>query len=134
MSDFDLSAFEASDTALMQVLDLKNEPIVIDGKPFTITLFGPGSNEYARAQAKLDEALSTRSFAALRGKPVKESAEDSRRMVSEKLAACTKAINNFPIDGGALALYSNPKLGYITNQVSRFIEDWANFTGGSAKI
>ena len=129
---FDLAAFEAADTADLQVLNPKNEPVLVEGKPVTITLYGPGSTFYAKAQARLNDALSTRSFAALRGKPLKETAEEQQLLIAEKLAACTKVISNFPIDGGALALYTNPKLGYITNQVSQFIEDWANFTGGSA--
>lgn len=132
-NNFNLSSFEATDTAELHVLDQKDDPIYIDGKPFTIVLCGPGSQEYARAQSKLDQSQQTRTFAALRGKPMKDSIEEQRRQHADKLAACTVSVNNFPIEGGALAIYTNPKLGYITNQVAKFIEDWSNFTAGSTR-
>jgi hypothetical protein len=133
MSNFDITQFEASDTATMPILDPKGEPVLVDGKPASIELYGPGSAEYTKAQAALDSALTTRGMAALRGKPTQETPEEQRKLIVAKLASCTKALNNFPIEGGAQTLYMNPRLGYITNQVTRFIEDWANFTCGSAK-
>lgn len=130
-NEFDLSAFEAAETAVLEVLNQKEEPLLFNGQPVTIELYGPGSAQYARAQAKVDTASQTRAFAAIRGKVTKDAAEEGRKLNAEKLAACTKTIINFPVPGGALALYSNPKLGYITNQVAKFVEDWANFPAGS---
>ena len=43
----------------------------------------------------------------------------------EKLTTCTKAINNFPV--APAVLYANTKLGYITRQVVKFLDDDANF-------
>ena len=123
---FDLSQFEAAETATLEILNQKEEPMMVDGEPVTIELYGPGSTQYARAQAKIDAASQARAFAAIRGKTTKDAAEESRKLMAEKFAACTKAISkNFPVD--PVALYSNPKMGYITNQVAKFIEDWANF-------
>lgn len=130
-NEFDLSAFEAAETAVLEVLNQKEEPLLFNGQPVTIELYGPGSAQYARAQAKVDTASQTRAFAAIRGKVTKDAAEETRKLNAEKFAACTKTIINFPVPGGALALYSNPKLGYITNQVGKFVEDWANFPAGS---
>lgn len=129
---FDIAAFEAADTSLLNVLDIRGDPLFVDGNVVTIELYGPGSNEYAKAQARLNDILTSRSFMAMRGKPVRETMEESRAPLVDKYVACTKALNNFPIEGGARALYENPKLTYITDQVARFIEDWANFTPGSA--
>ena len=131
--DFDLSAFEVSETATLDVLDLDQQPMLRHGQPVRITVYGPGSTAYVRAEASAAQASQARALAALRGKASKTDLEDQRKHQAEKLAAITAGIDNFPIPGGALALYSNPKLGYITNQVARFLEDWANFKPASAK-
>ena len=56
---------------------------------------------------------------------MKETAESKIEQSAANLVACTRSIENFPI--AASDIYSNPKLGYITAQVAKFIEDWANF-------
>jgi hypothetical protein len=130
---FDLSLFEAADTAVLEVQTAKKDgPLMFNGQPVTIELCGPGSDAYATAQAKVDAASQARAFAAIRGKAPKDAAAENRRLQAEKFAACTKALNNFPIPGGALALYTNQKLGYITAQVAEFIEDWGNFPSASS--
>ena len=63
----------------------------------------------------------------IRGKISKNIAEESAQLQAERLAGCTESIDNFPIEGGALALYSNPKLSYITDQVIKFLDDTENF-------
>lgn len=131
MTDFDLSAFEASDTATLEVLNQKEEPLLVDGQPVTIELYGPGSTQYAKAQAKIDSASQTRAFAAIRGKVSKDGPEEARKLTAEKLAACTARINNFPV--APIDLYNNPKLGYITQQVAKFVEDWGAFLAPSTK-
>lgn len=122
---FDITAFEAADTAVLEVTDRKGEPLLHQGQPVTIDLCSPGSREYLRATHKMATAQQANTFAALRGKPVKETVEGNIDKQAEKLAACTRSVNNFPVP--AFEIYSNPKLGYITNQVAKFIEDWANF-------
>lgn len=129
--EFDLSAFEAAETAVVEIEDAKGEPLLYKGQQVTIEVYGPGSAQYQRAQSKIDAAGQTRAMQMVRGKTPKDAADENRKLAAEKLAACTKAVNNFPIPGGALALYSNPKLGYITAQVGKFIEDWSNFQPAS---
>jgi hypothetical protein len=131
MENFDLTQFEAADTGVLEVLDMREEPMLVDGKPVTIELYGPGSTQYAKAQAKIDQAGQARVFAAVRGKVAKEGPDEMRRMNAEKLAACTVKINNFPV--APLDLYANPRLGYITTQVAKFLEDWSHFLSPSAK-
>lgn len=130
--DFDLSAYEASDTGTLDVMGLNEEPLLYHGQPVRITVYGPGSATYVRAEAKVAAASQARAFAALRGKAGKQDAEEQRQQLTEKLAAVTFSIENFPIPGGAAALYANPRLGYITNQVTKFLDDWANFKPASA--
>lgn len=131
--DFDLSAFEVSETATLDLIGLDQEPLMRHGQPVRITVYGPGSAAYVRAESRAAQASQSRALAALRGKAGKTDLEDQRQQKAEKLAAITASVENFPIPGGALALYANPKLGYITNQVERFLEDWANFKPASAK-
>ena len=131
--DFDLSAFEVTETATLDVLGLDQEPLLHRGQPVRITVHGPGSAAYVRAESRAAQASQARALAALRGKAGKTDLDEQRQQTAEKLAAITAGIENFPIPGGALALYANPKLGYITAQVERFLSDWANFKPASAK-
>ncbi len=123
---FNISDFEAKDTAVLEVQNIKDDgPLLVGGQPVTIELRSPGTREYLNAQHRIDVANSAKTYAALRGKPVKDTVDGNITQRAEKLGACTVRIDNFPID--AKDLFSNPKLGYITAQVSKFIEDWANF-------
>lgn len=131
--DFDLSEFEISETATLDVLDVSGQALLRHGQPVRITLHGPGSDVFVRAEARVAAAAQARAFAALRGKAGKTDADDQHRQRAEKLAAVTAGIDNFPVPGGALALYSNRKLGYITSQVEAFLGDWANFKPVSAR-
>jgi len=125
--DFDLSQFETLDTAALTVQNPKGDELVVGGKPVVINLYGPGSKQFVNAKYKLDNAVQTRSIAMLRGKQSKNAAEENRQLQAEFYAAVTASIDNFPIDGGALALYSNPKLNYITEQVEKFLNETENF-------
>jgi hypothetical protein len=85
----------------------------------------PGTKEAMSAQHKLDTSNTAKTYAAMRGKAVKETVEGKVEQSADKLAAVTGQIENFPVS--AKDLYSNPKLGYITEQVAKFHGDWANF-------
>jgi hypothetical protein len=125
--DFDLSQFETIDTASLTILNPKGDDLLFNGKKVLINVYGPGSKEFVNAKYKLDNAIQTRSIAMLRGKASKNAAEETRQLQAEFYAAITASIDNFPIEGGALALYSNPKLTYITDQVEKFLGDTENF-------
>lgn len=125
--DFDLSQFETTDTASLTVLNPKGDELLVDGNPVVITLYGPGSKQFVNAKYKLENATQVRSIAILRGKASKNAAEEARQQQAEFYASVTASISNFPIDGGALALYLNPKLNYITEQVEKFLGDTENF-------
>lgn len=129
-SAFDLAQFEAADTAVMDVMALDGNPLLVNGAPVTIELYGPGSAQFSKAQAKINATQQAKAVAALRGNVSKDGPSEDRKMNAEKFAACTKAINNWPLD--ALATYSNAKLGYIINQVAQFQGDWANFKPASS--
>jgi len=128
---FDLSAFEAAETGTLDVIGLNEEPLLHAGKPVRITVYGPGSTQFVRADAKAAAANQARALASLRGK-VSKDPDENRLQLAERLSAVTHSIENFPSPGGAHALYSNTRLGYITNQVVKFLDDWGNFKPASA--
>lgn len=125
--EFDLSQFETLDIASLTVQNPRGSELTYEGKPVVIRLYGPGSKQYVSAKYKLENSTQTRSIAIIRGKAPKNAAEESRQDQARFLAEVTESIENFPIDGGALALYLNPKLGYITEQVEKFLGDTENF-------
>lgn len=123
---FNVEDFEAKDTSWLEVQNKKDDgPLLFNGKPVRVELCSPGTKEYLNAQHKIDLANSAKTFAGFRGKPVKETVDGKIEQAAEKLTACTRTIENFPIS--AADLYKNPKLGYIAAQVAKHIEDWSNF-------
>ena len=83
---FDLSAFEAADVGVLEVQTPAGEPLLHQGRPVRIHLYGPGSAEYTRAQARADAAAQARTFAAIRGKAAKNATEEQREDAINKLA------------------------------------------------
>lgn len=135
MSEFNLKQYEAADTAKLTILDAAgDEPLLgTDGQPVVFELYGPGTEQYAKGQEKIDRAREVRTMqAAMRGGKMKgDGAAEQRQLVAEKWAGCTKSISqNFPM--ASLAVYQNPKLGYVTKQVAACVEDWSNFLPQSA--
>lgn len=129
---FDVSQFELEETAVLTVQNAKgDDDLLVNGAPVTIELYGSGSRQAVKALHRAGQAAQLRLQQLVRGKIDKRAAETADAEMVEKLVACTKSINNFPIEGGAEALYSNQKLGYITRQVVRFLDDDANFAKAS---
>lgn len=125
---FDISKYELEETSILTVQNAKGDDDLIgeDGiNPVTIELYGGGSRQMVKAQHKAGNAAQLRIQALVRGKVDKKAAENADAEMVEKLVTCTKAINNFPVP--AADLYSNIKLGYITRQVQKFLDDDANF-------
>ena len=123
---FNIADFEARDTSWLEVENKKGDgPLLFNGAPVRIEVRSPGTKDAMSAQHKLETANSAKTFAALRGKAVKETVEGNIAQRADKLEAVTGQIENFPVS--ARDLYANPKLGYITEQVAKFHGDWANF-------
>lgn len=123
---FDISQFEAADTAWCELLNKKEDgPLMYNGKPVRALVRSPGTKEAISAQHKIDLATQNKTFAAIRGKPVKESAEAQIEQRADKLAAVTVEFDNFPVS--PIEVFKNPKLGYLTAQIERFHGAWENF-------
>jgi len=106
-----------------------------------IDLYSPGSPEYAR----IEERQSARTIRRMQDNDNKVAhvpVEQRRTESSEDLADLTAAFRNIEHDGSDgqplsgrglyVAVYSDPALGWIKEQVVKFLGDWGKFTGGSA--
>lgn len=125
---FDISQFELEEVATLTVQNAAGTgDLLYNGAPVTIEVYGSGSRQAVQAAHRAGQAAQLRLHQVMRGKIDPKAAEKADEEMVEKLVACTRSVINFPIPGGARAIYENPKLGYITKQVVRFLEDDANF-------
>lgn len=126
---FSVTDYELEDTATLTVQNARKtgDLIGMDGiNPVTIDLYGSGSRQAVKALHRAGLAMQKRLHETLRGKFDPNAAVKADEEMVEKLAACTAAINNFPVTD-PVKLYANPKLGYITKQVTAFLDEDANF-------
>lgn len=128
---FDVSQLENADQGQFTVLRQNGDEMVIDGKPVVITMHGLGSKPEVSAERKLKRAAAMSMTSTLQGRHSPTAEDDEFRRRAEYLAACTISVDNWPAEGGALAIYLNPKLGYITTQAERYLANAANFMKGS---
>jgi hypothetical protein len=111
-----------------------------DKTPVGIDLFGPGSPEFAR----IEERQSARTIKRMQDNDNKLAhvpVEQRRTESAEDLADLTAGFRNIdhdgadatPLAGRALhvAVYSDPALGWIKEQVVKFVGDWGKFTPAS---
>lgn len=128
VNGFDVSMYELEETATLVVQNAKGDGELIGAdrtNPVKIKLYGSGSRQAVKALHRAGQAAQKRLQDVVRGKLDPKAAEKADAEMVEKLVACTAEIENFPV--AAEALYSNPKLGYITRQAIRFLDDDANF-------
>lgn len=133
----DIRKFAVEETSVLALLASDETPMIgEDNQPMTITVFGPGSKQYGRAQA----ANQNRMIDKLKKKgKADQTADDKLREQAEFLAGCTKEFSpNIECDGlkgDALhkAVYMDASIGFIAEQVAKHIAEWGNFTKGSPK-
>jgi hypothetical protein len=128
-----LSDYEVRDYEAVILADAKGDPIIgDDGKHIVVEIYGPGSIFYAQAEAKSNSAAIDK----LRKKGKTEtSPEQSLIETAEYLATCTRSITDnakswFPGREGKdllMAMYTHRPIGYIRDQLSAVLKDWANF-------
>lgn len=121
-----IADLEAADTAWLEVQNKKDDgALIFNGVPVRIEVRSPGTKEALAAQHKQEQAQTAKTFAGLRGKASKETVDDKIKAGADKLVAVTANIEGLSIT--AQELYTNPRLGYIAEQVAKFHGDWANF-------
>lgn len=110
-----------------------------DGKPdknapVCVNVFGPGSKQYSKAQSQQQNRVMD--MLKRKGK-TDQTAEQKREENSQFLADCTESFENLTYDdltGEALklAVYRDQSIGFIADQVAKFIGDWSNFSKPAA--
>jgi hypothetical protein len=121
-------------TSTLHLRDAADELMFDGDKPVTVTIYGPGSKQFAKTQA----SQQNRMLDSLKRKgKTDQTAEQKRAEQAEFLTECTASFENLTYDaltGAALAkaVYSDIEIGFIADQVAKHIGDWANFSKPSA--
>lgn len=133
---FDISSLAVKETAIVELETATGEPLLdANGAQLTITVYGPGSKQFQKAQATRNRAILE--YVRKGGKKMKD--DEQRVLDAEFLAACTNSFNGFgykEMTGYEMfkAAYLDPGIGFIAEQINKAVGDWANFTQGSSKI
>lgn len=136
----DITDFEVEETGYLHFTNANDDLMYLkddDGendltKPIGGYFFGPGSKEYAKAQT----VNSNKIVARVKKKGnVDQTPEQKAKEDAEFLVLVTDRFENLTLgdlSGAELqkAVYLNPKLGFIKDQVAKHTGDWANFTKG----
>jgi hypothetical protein len=143
---FDLSTLAASDTSVLHLKDADDNLLYADGPaggdgkptqlPVTVTVYGPGSKEHARAST----AQSNKQLKRLRKKgDVVLVADDVAEDGADFLTAITASFENLAYKGEPVttreqirAVYLDRQIGFIGDQINEHVKSWSNFTKGSA--
>lgn len=133
---FDISSLAVKETAIVELETATGEPLLdANGEQLSITVYGPGSKQFQKAQATRNRAILE--YVRKGGKKMKD--DEQRVLDAEFLAACTNSFNGFgykDMTGYEMfkAAYLDPGIGFIAEQINKAVGDWANFTQGSSKI
>lgn len=137
---FDLEKAEAQETSVLHLKDAQGELMYAkqgdQELPVTAVVYGPGSEQYQKAQLRA-QRRAMQIFKKKGAKAVDSRTPEERRLeTAEVLADITVSFGNLAYKGLegrqlALAVYQNPKLGFIADQVNNHAGDWANFTNGA---
>jgi hypothetical protein len=132
---FDISTLAVKETAVVDLESPDGERLLDDaGNPITITVYGPGSRQYQKAQSVRNRAILE--YVRKGGKKMKD--DEQRELDADFLATCTASFNGFTykdFTGYEMfkAAYLDASIGFISEQVNKAIGDWANFTKASDK-
>lgn len=145
---FDIRKIAISATGKMQVRDVDGNPVVDDhGNPLTITFFGPGSREFVRAKAEIQnevmEEMQAEAEAAKEAEKNKKKGakpepkpeidlEAAHRRTAKLLAKVTASLDFFDYPGGPEALFNDPAFGHITEDANSWVVNRGNFKQSSA--
>ena len=133
-----LKKHEMQDVSVLHLRDAEDELMYVDApdgepdhsKPMRITLYGPGTIQFQKAEAERNNRLGERY--RRKGK-LKLSASEARQERAEFVSAVTQSTENIDSDTGAtgealhMEIYLNPKLSFIAEQAELHARNTANF-------
>ena len=126
----DFSDYFLADTSAIDIDLPDGNPMLypkVDGQQVRVHVYGPSTRQYQQAEEARTREATKRVVQAMNTKGKKE-AED-KDVDIKFLVAVTQSIESFPYPGGAEAIYREPKLKYISEQVMRHVGDTSNFFG-----
>lgn len=134
---FDITKEAVVDTATLHLKGLNGELLFADAareKPVRVIVFGPGSKAFGLVESQ-QSARAVKRMQDNDGKISVAPMEERQRETAEDLAALTVEFENFTYPPAKdakgvelfTAVYSDPKLGFVTKQVAKFVADWGNF-------
>lgn len=130
---FDIGTLAVKETTDIHLRGADDE-LLYDGagQPMSITVNGPGTKAYAKAQQAKNKALMEY---VRKGKNRPDSTLEDN---AEFLARVTVSFNNFEYRGMSgyeqfKACYLDASIGFIAEQVNKELGDWSNFTNGSTR-
>lgn len=130
---FEITSIAARDEFTVDLLNADESPLFnADGERLSITVYGPGSKQYAAAQAARNARIMERM--AKRGAKARMTADEQETEAALFLASVTKSFNGWAYKSDPRAFedcYRDRQLGFIADQVQRAVGDWANFSTGS---
>lgn len=126
-------------TSTIHVKNAAGEPLYSgndQNKPVRIIIHGPGSRVYGQVEAR-QTARALKRMQDNDNKIIGQTADEKIAEMAEDLTTLTVRFENMTYDdlqGAELfsAVYSDPELGFIPRQVSKFVADWGNFRNGSS--
>lgn len=134
----DILTQAVANTAALHVKGADGSPLYSgpDRKPVRIVVHSPGSEAYAQIETKQTQRVLKR-MNDNDGKRTAMTAEERLAQTAEDLADITVDFENLELEGKTgralfLAVYGRRELGFIANQVSKFLADWGNFKGAPA--
>lgn len=140
----DLKKFAVEETGVLALRGPDRKPLIGEDKlPMTVTLYGPGSKQYAIAQAVKQNSLFAK---MMKGEPAGAAlSEEDEAIAAQKkaledaefLARVTKEFSsNVEYEGLkgrelAKAIYADASIGFIAEDVTKHLAGWSNFYKGS---
>lgn len=129
-----------ADTATLHLKGADGQPLYsgegAEKKPVCVVLHSPGSEAYGQIETK-QTARFLKRMDDNDGKRVAMSPEERLAQSAEDMADATVEFQNLEYQGKTgrallLAVYGDRRLGFITNQVAKYMADWGNFKGAPA--
>lgn len=127
----DLSQLRNADTGFFNARRQNGDELIIEGKPVIFRMHGKGSKAEVSADYKRQHGNTAAQMAAIQGRLPQVAEEQAFKRQAEYLAACTISVENWPFEGGPLAIYMDPQLGYLKKQAEQFMGEDANFMQSS---
>lgn len=127
----DITRLAVKDTLTLHLKDAEGNPLFDGDRAVTVTIHGPGSKVYARAQGAQNRRLVERMRS--RGKGNVDVVADRAEFLAD-ITDRFECLEYAGLQGRdlALAVYADPKIGFIAEQVNAEAGDWANFTQPSS--